>query len=412
MQSFPMIAMRLKLCFGTYAQTLKRCTKSGITQVELGRSLLLSICGNESPYYSDASISDLFNGKKNLGQFEARTARAGHRDDISNRFSEHVEPLLDPGKVPLAIAALKAIARSDDSLSPKAMIDPFGALSKRDIAKQTCFEPHSFLSGVLTFVVAETENRGTRDDCHAIGKLFDDGLANEAAAITLIDTQSGVELHSHRIWADGPSSLAVIEGDLFDLTSGQEEGPLKRIAVIPVDVNFTSQVAMHLDDLGIGGISPETIHGKWLLGLIADGLSQPEIDNRISKALRQQDLPGEDLPIGTISAVDLGTTAYYLLAISRIDEVGNAQSSKDDIEVALSRLVDFYDKHGQGYPLYIPLLGTGLSRACLSTKESYETIKGVFTASRQRVHGNVFIVVLPCDWNNLVIDGLEEEHVK
>ena len=90
--------------------------------------------------------------------------------------------------------------------------------------------------------------------------------------------------------------------------------------------------------------------------------------------------------------------------VFRMDENGNAQSSPADVRQALASLVDFYDKHGQGYPLCIPLVGTGLSRARMSVKESFETIRDVFTANRERVHGCVSIVVLPGTWDELGLD--------
>lgn len=135
------------------------------------------------------------------------------------------------------------------------------------------------------------------------------------------------------------------------------------------------------------------------------GMSKREIGERIVSVLERQGLEGSGVPIGTISVVDLGRTAYYLLAISRMDEGGNTRSSEEEIDLALSRLVDFYDRHGQGYPLYVPLVGTGLSRARLSARGSYEAIRGAFSAASDRVHGSVSIVVLPGSWDELGLDG-------
>ena len=294
--------------------------------------------------------------------------------------------------------------REDEDLDSQAVVDPFGHLTKQDVISQMCFEPWGFLAGTLTFVIAEARNRGAHDDCNAIDDLFCDKLMAEAASITLVDSYDKVGLRAHRIWANGPSSLTVTEGDLFGFASAEEVGPLKRIAVIPVDADFTTQITTSLEELDGGGISPKSVHGKWLLSLIAGGMSRAEIDERIISVLRRQGLDGHGIPIGTVSVVDLGTVAYYLLAVSRLDEGGNARSSKADIDLALSRLVDFYDRHGEGYPLYLPLIGTGLSRAHLSITESYEAIRKVFTNNRDKVHGNVSLVVLPDSWDELGID--------
>ena len=204
--------------------------------------------------------------------------------------------------------------------------------------------------------------------------------------------------------ADGPSSLTVIEGDLFDLVYRSGETLSKGIAVVPVDSAFSTETSRHLEALDKCGISENTLHGKWLLKLMSEGMSREELDWRINAVLKKQGLTGGGNPIGTVSVIDVGATAYYLLAVSSMDENGNAQSSLDDVRQALTSLVGFYDRHGQGYPLYVPLVGTGLSRAHMSSMESYEAISDVFTSNRERIHGDVFIVVLPGIWDELGMD--------
>jgi hypothetical protein len=206
------------------------------------------------------------------------------------------------------------------------------------------------------------------------------------------------------VWTDGLSTLNVIEGDLFELSGRGGETLSKSIAVVPVDSAFSTKMSRRLEELDERGISENTLHGKWLLKLMSDGLSKDELDRRINAVLARQGLAGDEVPIGTVSVVDVGATAYYLLAVSRMDENGNAQSSPADVGQALVSLVDFYDKHGQGYPLYIPLVGTGLSRAHMPVRESFETIRHVFTVNRERIHGCVSIVVLPGMWDELGLD--------
>lgn len=208
---------------------------------------------------------------------------------------------------------------------------------------------------------------------------------------------------------DGPSSLTVIEGDLFELVDRDGEAFGKGIAVVPVDSGFSTEISRRLEEVDEHGISENTLHGKWLLKLMSDGMPKEELDRRINAVLVKQGLTGGGTTIGTVSVIDVGATAYYLLAISRMDANGNAQSSPADVGQALVSLVDFYDKHGQGYPLYIPLVGTGLSRAHMSVRESFETIRDAFTANREHIHGSVFIVVLPDIWHELEFgDGWED----
>ena len=86
---------------------------------------------------------------------------------------------------------------------------------------------------------------------------------------------------------------------------------------------------------------------------------------------------------------------FLLLAISHFDGNGNAQSTQQDIASAIESLLRHYDTHGQGANLYLPLLGTGLSRAGLSNAESYKLFVDAATSRAAHISGKVTIVVLP-----------------
>lgn len=56
-------------------------------------------------------------------------------------------------------------------------------------------------------------------------------------------------------------------------------------------------------------------------------------------------------------------------------------------------MLEFYDCKGQGYELYLPLVGTGRSRAGLSYQESYNLIKKVLLENEGQIQGHITIVV-------------------
>ena len=394
----------MRLCFGTYAKVLLRCRRTGVTQVELGRELLLSVNGNGKVHYSDSSISDLVNGRKNLGPSDVESARFGSCEEIAERFRNEMEPLLDENQVSLAVAAVRELALNDGDIGPLSIVDRVGGLTKSELERTLCFDPWTFLAGALIFVASEVRNRGAEQDCASVGELFTERLDEVAASFILGEGPDQKSGRSHCVWMDGPSSLTVIGGDLFELVDRGGEAFGKGIAVVPVDSGFSTEISRRLEEVDEHGISENTLHGKWLLKLMSDGMPKEELDRRINAVLVKQGLTGGGTTIGAVSVIDVGATAYYLLAISRMDANGNAQSSPADVGQALVSLVDFYDKHGQGYPLYIPLVGTGLSRAHMSVRESFETIRDAFTANRERVHGCVSIVVLPGTWDELGLD--------
>ncbi len=70
--------------------------------------------------------------------------------------------------------------------------------------------------------------------------------------------------------------------------------------------------------------------------------------------------------IGTIAKIDdTNTTSYYLLAMSTFDKNLNAHTSKEDFVLAIQRLIEYCDKNSQGFPVLMPLLGSGMSRTGL-----------------------------------------------
>ena len=255
----------MRLCFGTYAKVLLRCRRTGVTQVELGRELFASINGGVDVYYSDSSISDLVNGRKNLGPFDVESARSSSSAEIARRFRNEMEPLLDENKVSLAVAAVRELALNDGDIGPLSIVDRVGGLTKSELERTLCFNPWAFLAGVLIFVASDVRNRGAEQDCASVGELFTERLNEVAASFVLGERPDRESGRSCCVWMDGPSSLTVIEGDLFELVDRGGEAFGKGIAVVSVDSGFSTEISRRLEEIDDHGISENTLHGKWLL---------------------------------------------------------------------------------------------------------------------------------------------------
>lgn len=59
----------------------------------------------------------------------------------------------------------------------------------------------------------------------------------------------------------------------------------------------------------------------------------------------------------------------------------------------LKKLLSFYDGNGQGFKIYITLMGTGLSRSGMSHEEALQTIKSVFQLYSDSIHGEFNIII-------------------
>lgn len=88
---------------------------------------------------------------------------------------------------------------------------------------------------------------------------------------------------------------------------------------------------------------------------------------------------------------------FFLLAVSDFNEGNVARSASDTVRDALDALIDTYDAMGQGFDLYLPLIGTGLSRAGLCHIDSYRLIAETLGRRAQNIHGNITIIVRPDD---------------
>lgn len=188
------------------------------------------------------------------------------------------------------------------------------------------------------------------------------------------------------LYKDNNGSIDLISGDLIALGFNKKLATTERIVVIPVDDKFTMAFQ---NDEGEDIISKDTIHGKWLLRMNKLGIEKPKIKYYKATA---------NVKIGKTK---VGKTEFYLLPVSSLKERNKAESGREMIMNALSALASEYNISGQGIPMYVPLIGTGRSRAHLSLNESISMIKGIFLGYKDGFFGDVNIVVHPKNINEL-----------
>lgn len=207
------------------------------------------------------------------------------------------------------------------------------------------------------------------------------------------------------IWNNGRNSIEIVEGDIFKFAFGNRSNTIKNIVVIPVNTAFDTQVSTKLETDGIPLVSENTLHGQWLIRWIRSGKSLANLDYRIVESLNYQGkMPfgiskskngkADCYEIGTTAIIDIGKAVFYLVATAAFDERNNAYSTREEIKTALTELLKIYDNFGQGYPMYIPLFGTGRSRVGLSCQESFDLIKQTLVENKNRIQGHVKIVVV------------------
>jgi hypothetical protein len=224
----------------------------------------------------------------------------------------------------------------------------------------------------------------------------------------------------HIISRHGNSILSCIEGDLFKFAFGNRARN-KNIIVIPVNSAFDLHITRKKEAVCSQIVSEQTLHGMWIERMFQRSYSKKFSDNKWSeidehrlkerilndlKIRRYKTNENSEYPLGTIAVIEEENSIFYLLAISQFDSNNNAQATPKQIKSALSALVRFYDHNGQSLDLYLPLIGTGMSRAGLSNQESFEMICQAFDPAKNAFTGKVTIVIKPSIFPEL---NLKEE---
>lgn len=213
--------------------------------------------------------------------------------------------------------------------------------------------------------------------------------------------------------------LTVRYGDLWRIAfTNSHFKNKKKIVVVGVNTAFDTIVDQNLSKVNKPLVSINSLHGQWISKMEKQEISINELNTAIQNNLKQQQFKPisilerskkerGNLDIyrkGTIAIYEHKNTIFYLLAIADFDENNNAQNTRAELTKTIESLIKYYNQKGQGYDIYIPLLGAGLSRTNISAEESLETIISEIKINKSRIHGNINIIVYKKDRNKIAID--------
>lgn len=164
--------------------------------------------------------------------------------------------------------------------------------------------------------------------------------------------------------------------------------------VISTNTTFDTAIANGL-------IAAESLQGQLALKLFQGNIT--EIDRQLDLSLQnlpheiRVNAPGKDkeYPIGTVAKVMIPGKNFYFVAMSRLNDQGNAKSTLRDIEDALSGLWQYVNDQGDLRTLAIPLMGTGRGRIDLPRKKMIERIAQSFAdASKFKTFSNKLTIMI------------------
>lgn len=195
--------------------------------------------------------------------------------------------------------------------------------------------------------------------------------------------------------------LTISEGDIFDK---------KGVICIPFNEYFDTHV-------GDGVVGENTIHGLFIDKYFRDRI--PELVDKISKGLegtayeetarRLKDCPTKRYPIGTIVDVRDGENLYVLFVLTHFDENDNAIVSRIEYIEVINKLMQHLSQIAESRPVYIPLIGAGLSRLQRTPERIlYQLINMMDFDNSIMILGGVNIIIKSLKDTNVNLTILED----
>lgn len=222
--------------------------------------------------------------------------------------------------------------------------------------------------------------------------------------------------YSEKIWSRGSGSINVTYGDLLGDAFKKKSWchkVKKGLYVIPVNTHFDTIIEDETVPKPL--VSADTIHGRWLNGLMSKNrMSAQDIQNVIFSDLDSRNTPYSLVtrPKGNQRQYELGTCAivrgsdernFLLVALSEFNNNNNAHATRDIIIECTKRLLSFINQNAQGRKCYIPLMGTGRSRANLTHKESIHVILSTMDLYNDEIISPLELVIYKKDKDKVSI---------
>ena len=230
-----------------------------------------------------------------------------------------------------------------------------------------------------------------------------------------VEANNRIEANAGTIlWQNGVNSLVYTQGDLFSYGFDNRKRS-RSIVVIPVETTFETKISWMKDAELHPLVSANTLHGQWLHRWEQSGNDMQMLADQIRGRLKAYHFADDvytdgryKVPIGTVVEIDSTKARYFLLPIAEFDSENRAHSNSSQIQKATINLMVYYDRCGQGDPMAIPLLGTGMSRAGLSYQASFNLLQSTILAYNHLIQGKVFIIATPEAYDQIQSGGKAE----
>ena len=205
-----------KLCFGTLATVLVRCSAPTTTQKQLVGTMLLSVNKIYDIRTDDGTTSALALGRVNLSDEVTVYARAAEPTAVAAYFKSNVLPLLNLNRCGTMILALKDISASDTDISDDCELELINKKTKAEIITRDTFVFEEFLAGLFLYTAIYTSNnrreKAVREITDTYVKSFD-SRRNEISFVSSYGI-GNMELLTEAVLDSGTINLIAEENGL------------------------------------------------------------------------------------------------------------------------------------------------------------------------------------------------------
>lgn len=207
------------------------------------------------------------------------------------------------------------------------------------------------------------------------------------------------------ISANNGHKLYVQYGDLFDECEVIKPNERRNI-VVPVNRCFDTIVDNHL-------ISETSVHGIAFQKLYqANKYTEESLNSAIQQLLvgkKYETLSEEEKPRGNRKRYPVGTVVdlpsnekehFILWSLSAFDSDLKARTSMQEYALAVQKLIEACNTESEGFPVVLPLVGTGLSRTKKGQQDVLSYLISAFELNKCEINCDIHIVVrdeIKCD---------------
>lgn len=200
------------------------------------------------------------------------------------------------------------------------------------------------------------------------------------------------------ITANNGHKLYLQYGDLFNEKEVINPSERRNI-VIPVNRCFDTIVDNHL-------ISERTLHGMAFKKLYSKNLYTEESLNSVIQQLlmhkKFENVTDNEkpvgnkkrYPVGTVIDLPCGDKEHYLLwALSTFDSDLKARTTMQDYFLAVQKLIEACNTESEGFPIVLPIVGTGLSRTKKDENDVIKYLLNSFRLNKNEINCDIHLVI-------------------